>query len=310
MNTKTENFEHEDLIPDCIEIIKSEHKASVSLFQRRLRLGYTRAAAIMDELEKRGFVGPAKGMEPRDILIDLDAGNENRSETTEHSTSSDLVPNALANFRAAHPEVRAVQDEQANQFRDQFRKLVHGGIPLPQLFHTLINKAEQSRLIGKVLLDFADTLKGKKLTRDFYEQTLEMSLFTDPSTNQPISFELLEWFMKVARTFPDEITSFKHVGACQQLLLKASGDDQFALESESQRPPPTIHPPPNPLSELKDFFQGARMIETVERLRGVPGYWEEGRLRPDLREQLAVEMRPEISAFDEAREFVRQQVGI
>jgi len=37
-----------------------------------LRLGYGRAARIMDELENRGIVGPGKGAEPRDILIDLD----------------------------------------------------------------------------------------------------------------------------------------------------------------------------------------------------------------------------------------------
>ena len=42
------------------------------LLQRRLRLGYTRAARIMDELEQRGVVGPSKGAEPRDILLDLD----------------------------------------------------------------------------------------------------------------------------------------------------------------------------------------------------------------------------------------------
>jgi S-DNA-T family DNA segregation ATPase FtsK/SpoIIIE len=66
--------EDEDLIQQCIEVIRSEQKASVSLLQRRLRLGYTRAARIMDELENRGIVGPSKGAEPRDILIDLDGG--------------------------------------------------------------------------------------------------------------------------------------------------------------------------------------------------------------------------------------------
>jgi S-DNA-T family DNA segregation ATPase FtsK/SpoIIIE len=66
--------EDEDLIQQCIEVIRTEQKASVSLMQRRLRLGYTRAARIMDELENRGIVGPSKGAEPRDILIDLDAG--------------------------------------------------------------------------------------------------------------------------------------------------------------------------------------------------------------------------------------------
>ncbi len=64
--------EDEDLIQQCIEVIRSEQKASVSLLQRRLRLGYTRAARIMDELEGRGIVGPSNGAEPRDILIDLD----------------------------------------------------------------------------------------------------------------------------------------------------------------------------------------------------------------------------------------------
>ena len=66
--------EDESLIEQCIEIIRSEQKASVSLLQRRLRLGYGRAARIMDELENRGVVGPSKGAEPRDILIDLDGG--------------------------------------------------------------------------------------------------------------------------------------------------------------------------------------------------------------------------------------------
>ena len=73
--------EDEDLIEQCIEVIRSEQKASVSLLQRRLRLGYTRAARIMDELENRGIVEPERGAEPRDILIDLDgAGADGAGE--------------------------------------------------------------------------------------------------------------------------------------------------------------------------------------------------------------------------------------
>ena len=66
--------EDEEIVQQCIEVIRSEQKASVSLLQRRLRLGYTRAARIMDELEGRGIVGPSQGAEPREILIDLDGG--------------------------------------------------------------------------------------------------------------------------------------------------------------------------------------------------------------------------------------------
>ena len=65
--------EDEDLVDKCIEVMRQEKKASTSLFQRRLRLGYTRAARILDILEQRGYVGPGEGAKPRDILVDLDA---------------------------------------------------------------------------------------------------------------------------------------------------------------------------------------------------------------------------------------------
>ncbi|MBC8243047.1 MAG: DNA translocase FtsK [Verrucomicrobia bacterium] len=64
--------EDEEIVQQCIEVIRVEQKASVSLMQRRLRLGYTRAARIMDELEDRGLVGPSRGAEPREILFDVD----------------------------------------------------------------------------------------------------------------------------------------------------------------------------------------------------------------------------------------------
>lgn len=64
--------EDESLIEDCIDIIRSEGKASTSLLQRRLKIGYGRAARLIDVLEERGIVGPARGAEPREVLIDLD----------------------------------------------------------------------------------------------------------------------------------------------------------------------------------------------------------------------------------------------
>jgi len=65
--------EDEELVEKCIEVMRQEKKASTSLFQRRLRLGYTRAARILDILEDRGYVGPGEGAKPREILRDLDA---------------------------------------------------------------------------------------------------------------------------------------------------------------------------------------------------------------------------------------------
>lgn len=64
--------EDEELVQKCIEIMRQEKKASTSLFQRRLRLGYTRAARVLDILEQRRYVAPGEGAKPREILVDLD----------------------------------------------------------------------------------------------------------------------------------------------------------------------------------------------------------------------------------------------
>jgi S-DNA-T family DNA segregation ATPase FtsK/SpoIIIE len=65
--------EDEELVQQCMEVIRQSNRASVSVLQRRLRIGYTRAARIMDLLEERGVVGPNRGAEPREILMDLDS---------------------------------------------------------------------------------------------------------------------------------------------------------------------------------------------------------------------------------------------
>ena len=79
-----EDDNDEELIEMSVQIIRETRRASTSSLQRRLRIGYTRAARVMDVLEERGVVGPARGSDPREILMDLDgevpagtAGEEN-----------------------------------------------------------------------------------------------------------------------------------------------------------------------------------------------------------------------------------------
>jgi S-DNA-T family DNA segregation ATPase FtsK/SpoIIIE len=64
--------EDEELVDKCLDIMRQEKKCSTSMLQRRLRLGYTRAARIVDILEKRGIVGPENGARGREILVDPD----------------------------------------------------------------------------------------------------------------------------------------------------------------------------------------------------------------------------------------------
>ena len=62
----------DELLPNALEVIRMTRRASTTMLQRRLRVGYTRAARLMDILEERGIVGPQMGSGTREILIDLD----------------------------------------------------------------------------------------------------------------------------------------------------------------------------------------------------------------------------------------------
>ena len=60
----------DDLMDMALELARKQRKLSTSLLQRRLRIGYPRAARLMDELEEQGVVGPSDGSKSRDVIID------------------------------------------------------------------------------------------------------------------------------------------------------------------------------------------------------------------------------------------------
>ncbi len=61
--------EEDELLPAAVEVILETGQASVSMLQRRLKLGYARAARIVDAMEEKGIVGPFEGAKPRQLLI-------------------------------------------------------------------------------------------------------------------------------------------------------------------------------------------------------------------------------------------------
>jgi len=65
----TLNMEKDEMFDEAVRCILESNQASVSILQRRLRLGYTRAARIIDQMEAEGIVGPYQGSKPRDILV-------------------------------------------------------------------------------------------------------------------------------------------------------------------------------------------------------------------------------------------------
>jgi DNA segregation ATPase FtsK/SpoIIIE, S-DNA-T family len=62
----------EALFRQALDVLRSTRRASTSMIQRRLRIGYNRAARIMDTMEDKGIIGPENGSSPREILVDLD----------------------------------------------------------------------------------------------------------------------------------------------------------------------------------------------------------------------------------------------
>jgi len=96
-----EDFSDDDeLINDAKQIILQSDKASASLLQRRLRIGYARAARILDILEERSFIGSADGAKPREVLANDEAyqteseavsfDSENEPEVEDEDDKNDI----------------------------------------------------------------------------------------------------------------------------------------------------------------------------------------------------------------------------
>jgi S-DNA-T family DNA segregation ATPase FtsK/SpoIIIE len=79
--------EDDEIVEQAMEVIRQTKRASTSSLQRRLRIGYTRAARVMDLLEERGVVGPPDGAGPREILIDLDGEIPQNTGATDDGAS-------------------------------------------------------------------------------------------------------------------------------------------------------------------------------------------------------------------------------
>jgi len=68
-NLGAENQEEDELYPEAYEVVVKAQKASASLLQRRLKIGYARAARLLDMLEARGVIGPQDGAKPREVYV-------------------------------------------------------------------------------------------------------------------------------------------------------------------------------------------------------------------------------------------------
>lgn len=84
-NASGPSEETDEFFEQAVDLILEKEKASVSMLQRQFRIGYNRAARLMDELERRGLVGPEEGSKPRKVLITRAQWEEMQSPTEENA---------------------------------------------------------------------------------------------------------------------------------------------------------------------------------------------------------------------------------
>ena len=83
-------LEGDEMLPAAVDVILETGQASVSMLQRRLKLGYARAARIVDEMEEKGIVGPFQGSKPRAILITKEQWQARKNGQSEQMEFKDL----------------------------------------------------------------------------------------------------------------------------------------------------------------------------------------------------------------------------
>lgn len=85
-----QELDGDEMLPAAVDVIMETGQASVSMLQRRLKLGYARAARIVDEMEEKGIVGPFQGSKPRAILITKEKWEAMKSGTESQMEIDDL----------------------------------------------------------------------------------------------------------------------------------------------------------------------------------------------------------------------------
>lgn len=157
--------DEDELMAEAKEIIIAAGKASTSLLQRRLRIGYSRAASILDMLEEAGIIGPSNGSKPREILISR--------EQYEHS---------LSNQTASMP----VHNRQESQAPDNY---LYPEEETPLVFDDSINSEDDDQEV----VEEDNDEEEQEINSDNHDKKEEKK---NKQSNEPIEDDFSKYFSK------------------------------------------------------------------------------------------------------------------
>ncbi len=111
------NFDDVDEhLEDAINFVVETGQASASLMQRRFRVGYNRAARLVDAMEERGIIGPSRGSKPREVLISKDELSALSGQGDFSDSDSDFIPDYEPDYEANYKHENALNNDEQEEF--------------------------------------------------------------------------------------------------------------------------------------------------------------------------------------------------
>jgi hypothetical protein len=122
-NDGSDGEDQDELYEEARETVIQAGKASTSYLQRKLRIGYARAARLMDILEERGIIGPSDGSRPREILVDNNEENDYIETENDNNEENDYIETENDNNEEKgylnEERVEEGEDEENNEEKDK-----------------------------------------------------------------------------------------------------------------------------------------------------------------------------------------------
>jgi len=173
----------EPLVSEALEVIRESGKASASLLQRRLKLGYARAARILDILEEKGIIGPADGAKPREVFLDqLGGAGAVEFAAREHNLTGELrplededeeepTPTIFTSESVTNKVAKEVEDESVLSGASRDEEMTDE--KMPEDFLAVIDESQTAEIEDEMIAEDMDTEEIEEVEEKIKDKEIE-----------------------------------------------------------------------------------------------------------------------------------------